>query len=308
MRLVSVLLLAAAAAPAAAQDLPIAVPDRATWTMTVERTRERTREGATPQILRSTSTTDVDWAATGEEGGVATLRLRSVRLDSPGAAAIDTAGLLNQPVELEVDASLAPTRVRNWPQVRALLEQEIDKATPDATAAAAAKRIFAGLSPEQAVQVVAREWSLATLGQGTSLELGKPVSYKDKLPNPLGGPPIDTDGTFELQSYDKAGGGAVIAWTQAFDPKSASASIRQTLNAMTVRLAPDRAKEAEIAFADMSISREDACRHEIDIPTGLALKVVCTSAITSGARGETATNLDRWTITQTRPQPSAELN
>lgn len=306
MRLVSALLLAAAAAPAAAHDLPIAVPDRATWTMTVERTRERTREGSTPQVLRSTSTTDVDWAALGGDGGVVTLRLRSAQLN--GAASAEAAGLLNQPVELEVDASLSPTRVRNWPQVRTLLEQTIDKTVPDAAAAATAKRIFASLSPEQATQIVAREWSLATLGQGTSLNLGKPVSYQDKLPNPLGGPPIKADGTFELQSYDKAGGGAVITWAQAFDPKSAAASMGEALSAMTARLAPDRAKEAGAAFASMSISREDACRHEIDIPTGLALKVVCTSAITSGAKGETATNLDRWTITQTRPQPPAKLN
>lgn len=307
MKLASALLLGALAAPAAAQDLPIVVPDRATWTMTVERTRERIRQGAAPQIARSTSTTDVDWAA-GGDGGVITLRVRSAQLDGPNAAAFDTASLLNQAVELEVDSSLMPTRVRNWPQVRAMLDQTIDKSMPDAAVAAAAKKVFADLSAEQAAQIVGREWALVTLGQGTSLKLGEPVSYQDKLPNPLGGPPIDADGTFELQAYDKAGERAVVAWKQAFDPKSAAASLGQALSAMTARVAPDRAKEAQAVFAGMSISREDTCRHEIDIPTGLALKVVCTSAMATGAKGQTATNLDRWTITQTRPQPSAKIN
>jgi len=61
-------LAAAIAAPAAAQDLPIVLPDRATWTMTVERTSERNRPNAAAQIARSVSTTDVDWAADGDGG------------------------------------------------------------------------------------------------------------------------------------------------------------------------------------------------------------------------------------------------
>lgn len=307
MRLAATALATAIAAPAAAQDLPIVLPDQATWTMTVERTSERNRPNAAAQIARSVSTSDVDWTAEGD-GGVITLRVRSAQLDGPNAAAFDANALLDQPVALEVEPSLAPTKVRNWPQVRTLLEQTIDKAVTEPTAALTAKKIFSELSPEQAAQVVSREWSLATLSQGTALKLGDPVEYEDALPNPLGGPPIRSVGTFELQAYDAAAGRAVIEWKQAFDPKSASASVGQALSAMMARLAPDKAKEVQAAFAGMQINREDACRHEIDIPTGLALKVVCTSAMTTSAKGQTATNLDRWTITQTRPQPSAKIN
>jgi hypothetical protein len=301
------LLAAGLAAPATAQDLPVTLPDQATWTMTVERTRERTRQNAAPQAARSVSTTDVDWTA-GADGGVVTLRVRSAQLDGPDAAGVDTSSLLDQPVVLEVDPSLAPTRIRNWSQVRTLLEQSIDKAVAEPAAASAAKKIFGDLSPELAAQVVSREWSLATLSQGTALTLGEAVTYEDALPNPLGGPAIKALGSYELQAYDAAAGVAVVAWKQAFDPKSASDSLGQALSAMTARLAPDKAKEAQAAFAGMRISREDVCRHEIDIPTGLALKVICTSAISTSARGETATNLDRWTITQTRPQSSAKTN
>lgn len=306
MRLAA-LLIAAVAAPAGAQELPIALPSEAGWTMSAERQLERTRQGQAPQTSRFTSTADVAWKA-GGEGGVVSLRVRSAEVDAAGAMAFDVRSLMNEEVVLDVDASLAPTRVRNWPQVRATLDATVDKAVADPAAASATKGIFANLTPEQAAQLVARDWALVTLAQGSALKLGEPVSYQGQLPNPMGGPPIDAVGTFELKAYDAAGGRAVVEWKQAFDPKSAADSVAQALSAMAMRMAPDKAKEAEAALRGMEIRREDACRHEIDIPTGLALKVVCTSAITTRAKGETATNLDRWTITQTRPQPSAKLN
>lgn len=307
MRLALALLAGALATSAAAQELPVTLPGHATWTMTVERTRERTRQDAAPQIARSVSTTDVDWAADGD-GGVITLRVRSAQLDGPGASGFDASSLLGQPIVLEVDSSLAPTSVRNWSQVLAWLEQNIDRTVTEPAAAAAAKKIYSDMSPELAAQVVSRELSLVALSQGTALTLGEPVSYEDALPNPLGGPAIKAVGSYELQAYDAVAGRAVIAWRQAMDPESARKSLTQALTAMTARLAPDKLKEAEAAFAGMQIGREDVCRHEIDIPTGLALKVVCTSAISNSAKGETATNLDRWTITQTRPQSSAKTN
>ena len=306
MRLALALLAGALATPAAAQELPVTLPGHATWTMTVERTRERTRQDVAPQIARSVSTTDVDWTA-GDDGGVITLRIRSAPLDGPGASGFAASSLLDQPIVLEVDSSLAPTSIRNWSQVLARLEQNIDRTVTE-PAAAAAKKIYSDMSPELAAQVVSRELSLVARSQGTALTLGEPVSYEDALPNPLGGPAIKAVGSYELQAYDAVAGRAVIAWRQAMDPESARKSLTQALTAMTARLAPDKLKEAEAAFTGMQIGREDVCRHEIDIPTGLALKVVCTSAISNSAKGETATNLDRWTITQTRPQSSAKTN
>lgn len=295
----------AAAGPTAAEDLPVRLPDAASWTFDVERTRERTAPDGKVVTAKATSRTSVTWRRAGD-GGRAVLRTTQAKLDGASAESSELAPLLDLPIELDVDETLAPQRIDNWPRVLEALDAVIATTVPDPKLVPAARSVYADLSPEQAARLLMRDWALVSLAQGSSLSIGQPVSYQEKLANPLGGGPIDAVGTFELESYDAAAGTAVVVWRQAFDPKSAAASIAASIEGLAARLTPEHAAEARKAMADMSIARDDHCRHEIDIPTGLALKAVCSTRIAVVGQGSTRTALDRWTMTQTRPQTPAK--
>ena len=59
----------------------------------------------------------------------------------------------------------------------------------------------------------------------------------------------------------------------------------------------------QAALKDASGNLESTCRHEIDIPTGLAVKVDCRTSNSVTVQGETRGSTDTWTITQTLPEP-----
>ncbi len=300
-------LLVLAASPAAAEALPVRLEDGATWTVTIERQRDRQRPDAPPEKVALRTVSEAVWAK-GSDTDQLTLTPRSA--EAPGAApgAPDLQSLMGGAVVLDVDETLAPLRVRNWDEVRQGLEKAMESATPEPAVRAEVKGLIGRLSAEAAGQAVSPGWSLVSLGQGVNLEVGEESSYEDSLPNPLGGPPIASVGTFKLESYDKGGGRAVVLWNQTLDPKSASESIAEAVQAMTERLAPEKAEEARKALAGARITREDACRYEIDIPTGLAFSTTCTITMANTVQGQTMRNVDRWTITQTRPQTPAKTD
>lgn len=300
-------LLVLAASPAAAEALPVRLDDGATWTVTIERQRDRQETDAPPVQVALRTVSEAVWAK-GSDTDRLTLTPRSA--EAPGAAleGSDLQSLMGGAVVFDVDETLAPIRVRNWDEVRQGLEKAMESATPEPAARAEVKGFLARLSAEQAGQTVSPGWSLVSLGQGVNLEVGEESSYEDSLPNPLGGPPIASVGTFKLESYDKGGGRAVVLWNQTLDPKSASESIAEAVQAMTERLAPEKAEEARKALAGAKITREDACRYEIDIPTGLAFSTTCTITMANTVQGQTMRNVDRWTITQTRPQTPAKTD
>lgn len=293
--LVAALMLAAT--PAFAQPLPVQLKDGASWTLTVERTRERVRGTQPPQRAAFTTTSNLTWTK-----DQLTTSMVSAKADGAGAEELMAALGQDRPVHLDVDDSLSPERIRNWDEVRAGLAAAIEKATANPQVAEATKAIFTGLSPERAAPLIMRELTLVSLGQGADLEVGKPVPYEDLLPNPLGGPPIKTLAQFELVSYDAAKDRAVVTWKQAFDRDSATKSIAAALQAMAERVAPEQAAKAREAFANAKVDREDTCRHEIDIPTGLAVQITCMTSVDITVQGETGKNVDRWTITQSLPK------
>lgn len=307
MRRLAAALLLATATPAAAASLPVRLEDGATWTVTIERQRDRQRPDAPPEKAALRTVSEATWAK-GSDTDRLTLTPRSAEAPGESAGRPDLQSLMGGAVVLDVDETLAPLRVRNWDEVRQGLEKAMESATADPAVRAELKGLLTRLSAEQASQAVSPGWGLVSLGQGVDLELGEESTYEDSLPNPLGGPPIASVGAFRLESYDKAGGRAVVLWNQTLDPKSASDSITQAVQAMAERLAPEKAEEARKALAGAKITREDACRYEIDIPTGLAVSTACTITMANTIQGQTMRNVDRWTITQTRPQTPAKTD
>lgn len=294
------------ASTAQAAELPVKLPDGASWTLQVERERSRERGSRPPQASKLVTEMRLSWRAEGDDGG-GRLTATTVAADAgPLAAPEDVMAALGQarPVVMDVDAALTPERIRNWDEVRGDLEAAVAKLAPDPKMTEMAKGLFGGLSDVQAAQVVMRDLGLVAIGQGTALELGDAFDYEDRLPNPLGGPPIATKGRFELVSFDAAKGEAVVEWRQAFDPDAAAASLAVALEALMAQASPEQAPRVKSAFEGAKVDRKDHCRHQIHVPTGLAVRVACTSTIDVTVQGETGRNVDRWTITQTLPRTS----
>jgi hypothetical protein len=152
------------------------------------------------------------------------------------------------------------------------------------------------MSPEMAAQTLMREQQMSASMQNAELELGLTLNDTQDVPNPLGGPPISSTHSTRLESLDKAAGRAVITTRQALDPESASASVKQVVEALAKQA---RGDEAKLPPADFKIERTFECRSTMDIATGLALDTDCTQTVTTLDEALAAVKqVDRWVITQ----------
>lgn len=299
------LAIALAVAPAAAWavDLPVKLGDGATWTQTSVHTRTDVRDGAT----RATTATSVIKATYRKDGDAGTLRQEFVSfgvegIDGEQRKAFTTQAAMIYPAVLDVDEALLPTRVRDWDRIRELIFKAAAAAGPqDPRVVEGMRAMFGGMTDTQAATLF-REQGLVALGQGTDLEIGTARTYDSEVPNTMGGPPIKASGAFRLESIDKAKGVARVTWSQTPDPASLAASLRISIDAMLARVAPDKQAEAKAQFATMTMEREEGCRYEIDIKTGLATTTDCTVEIKTGLKGQLAQRTERWVITQTPPE------
>ncbi|WP_340647516.1 hypothetical protein [Phenylobacterium sp.] len=282
--------LAVAATPVVAQPLPVQLVDGAVWTVTSVHAREESK-GGTTTVWELTTKKHLRLSGKGKARRLTSTLLSATA--SPGSPA-ELAQAYSQfvPAVFEVDDALTPGAITNMPEVR----EAFVKATGLDT------RGTEDLADTSARIMVSNDLQLAALGQGGDLELGEPVAYDESLPNPFGGPPITSKGVFTLEAYDKALGRAVIAWRQEIDPASLHASMLVAIPDLSKRLAPDKVAEAKAVFEQMKLERSTVCRHEIDIPTGLAISAQCTTRVVSGFSGATSSVTDRWTITQTLPE------
>lgn len=301
--LLGIVLAALTPAMAHAVELPVKLRDGAIWTQTSKHTRTDTREGGS----RSTTATSVTRSTYRKVGDVGTLRVDFVSFDVEGvegeakAALVEKAKLI-YPAVLEVDAELAPVRVRDWEKMRETIFQALAGTIPDERTLETAKSMFAGMSDVQAASLF-KEQSLVALGQGSDLEPGAAAPYESEIPNILGGPPIKASGVFQLESVDKAKGRAVLTWVQKPDPASMAASLKVSMEAMLARVAPEKQAEAKVQFAKLTLERQEGCRYEIDMATGLAATTDCTVEITAGLPPQTGQRVERWVITLSAPEP-----
>ena len=304
--ILSGLALTVASHPAVAEPiaLPVQVTDGASWV--VESIRERIDErGGEPRRIESKSRFAIRYQAQAD-GGL--LRVTPTEGGLYGEVEGVSLKEFDLPLEIQVDESLTPLRLQNWPVVREALFRFFDAQAAKNPAlspkvADAVKGIFRDLPAEQVPVTMAPVFTYLGLGQGLSLSRGQPTTYEDQLPNPLGGGLIKTNAAFVLESYDQSAGRAVVVWTQALDPKSLAANLRSSMRALVDRagIPGDQAKMEE-AMAQASMARDDRCRFEIHIPSGLAITAECASTLDISAQNRKARRIDRWTITQTVPE------
>lgn len=301
------MMLAAAALAAATYAAPLTLPKTAKVAMAVVKTREDIRAGKT---TRNTGETQYDKTIQAQgEGYRVTLKPTSIKLpDGLPAAKAEAAmsGLMNLTFVYTTDDSLRPTAVEDWPRLVTEVRKSVEALAGDdkttAQAMDAAVSMFSGMSPEQAASVFLKEDGFLSLPINASIEPDKPTTYEDMLPNPMGGPPIKSQGALALVKVDTARGMAVLRWTQTLDPASARASISQMMQAMLARMGPEGNKpEVKVRLEKMSFDRTSACDYEVDLKTGLTTKADCESKIslTDPMTGETGQRNEYWAITQT---------
>lgn len=300
-------MLAVLAMAAATYAAPLDLPKTAKVEMVVVKTREDIRAGKT---TRNSGETRYDKTIEARDGGYrVTLKASSIKLpDTPAAAKAEAAmsSLMKMTFVYAADDDLRPTAVEDWPRLMAEFRKGMQALAGDDEGAAkamdAAVSMFSGMSAEQAAGVFLKEDGFLSIPINVELELGKPATAEDSIPNPLGGPPIKADTALVLRKVDAARGVAALRWTQTLDPESTRASLTQMMQAMMARMGPGADKpETKAMFEKMSLDRTSACDYEVDMKTGLTLKADCESklSVTDPSTGQTGQRNEYWVITQT---------
>ncbi len=299
-------LLVVLALAAEAYAAPLALPKPAHVEMRVERSREDVRAGKTTKG-QSTAVYDKTIEPVGD-GYRVTLKPVSVTqpaLGSPSEQAKLQAVIeqvTQQTFVYTADAALRPQAMQDWPQVVATIRSALTKIVGDkpegAQAVEMVSAMFSRMTPEQAAGVILREDNFLTLPVNLELAAGQSKTWQERLPNPMGGPPITADGKIVLEKPDTARGVGVLRWTQALDPESTRASMTVALKAMAAQLGKT---DAGPTIEKLTLERTSNCLYEIDLKTGLPTKADCATLIAGSdpTSGQTASRTERWVITQT---------
>jgi hypothetical protein len=293
--LIVAMLLLGASSPALAQDLPVRLRDGATWTITAEHTRMG--EGLGPaQNWGSTTVKRLTWHV-GTKDTPATITVTPVSSVAMPGSPREVAGSrsLAIPATLAVDGVLTPGPVLNKDEVRAEFARLIpdDPIKSDALVDAATK------------VMIAAELRVVSYGQGLPFKGRKVISSDIEIANSIGGPPMRATQMASLESFDRKAGRAVVLWQQVQDPEAFKASTTGMLLAMGKdKFSAEDIEKARASFAAISMQSEMTCRHEIDLATGLAVKVECLTTSLMTQQNKKQTTKEHWTITQTLPGAS----
>jgi hypothetical protein len=292
MKLKIATLLVCCATSAVAQTARVTLKDGATWTITAEHTH--TADFGQAPSWGLVTVKRLTWHA-GAKGQADTLTVTPISSKAlPGSPVeIETARSLAIPATLAVDEGLTPGPVLNKEEARA----EVVKLAPSAASDPVS------VVDAAAKAMIASELVMTSHAQGLPLQPGKPVSAAAEMPNPLRGPPMRATESASLESVDRKAGRAIVIWRQVLDPAALKASTEGMLAAMAKgKVSADKIQEARAAFADASMESQTTCRHDIDIPSGLAIMTQCDMTMATTVQGKTQHVAEHWTITQSLPE------
>lgn len=291
---------------------PLTLPKVARLETTVVKSRQDLRAGVTSPAQSLTTVYDKTIEARGE-GYRVTLKPISNDLAKATASADQQvqlqaamSGLLMRAYVFTADESLAPTAIEDWPGVTADMRKGFSALAGNSAEAGkaldATMSVFERMSPEQAASVMLKEDTFLSTPINVDLEVGKPVTYEQEGPNPLGGGPIRSNGSIVAEKVDQARGVATLRWSETLDPASAGSAVTAFAKTLLARMGPQAEKpEASAMLSAMKIERGTTCLYEMDLKIGLPVKADCESktAVTDPATGQLNGRTERWLITQT---------
>lgn len=285
-------------APASAQEfnVPIDLPKGAVIDITIQTTKTEVRAGKAPPA--ATGTFQYRQTLTPKGDGYRVHQVMTGSKFPEGAQpSAQESQMLTAASELTylADSDLAPAEMIDWPATVDRLMAVIAKASDEESKPALeqTRKMFQGMSPQMAAQVMLKEQTLLAMPQMMALDRSEALEQEQQVPNPLGGPPIDSLFRVELVSIDKAASRAVIRSTQTLDPKSMAQSMQAAMTQMA------QAMGAGPAPKDFAMDRTMTCTYDMDLKTGLTAKVDCDMKATFTAAGKTGGRNERTVITQT---------
>jgi hypothetical protein len=139
----------------------------------------------------------------------------------------------------------------------------------------------------------------ALLGRGQSFEvpLNETVEEVVQLPNPLGGPLIDT--IVKTRVLRDLSTHAEIETTDRFDPESAKRSIREAVKSLA-ETSGASAEKIQEQFDKSAIGRDDVAIYSIEKRSGWTQSVALDRKITITIDGVTQERLETWKIQVSR--------
>jgi hypothetical protein len=266
----------------------------------VQSSRRGTEGGHTKPSMRAMSALELEVLEAGPEGYV--VRWTSSRPE------FSTRGVVTQPLlenlvkmtagvslELEINADGTPTGVRNVPEVRrkmkricASLRRELtDQGAPQAQVDGLIAQLAQTYESEQSILDQAKSASAFFLPLGWRFEPGVPIEYEAQIVSPAG-PPLASEGTLSLDSYDAKTGLAHVTWTQRVDRERAGDAIR----AIVGEILGDDEMPSEIAAAINEVDIEDHAKYVIDTKRGWVVDMMHERSV----RMPGAERIDRATI------------
>lgn len=307
MSLFAVLALASSAYAA-----PLTLPEVARIEVTVVKSREDRRGGATTPSQSMTMIYEKTIETRGD-GYRVTLKPVSSDLAKVGGGADQQAklqaalaGLVLRTYVFTTDDSLAPEAIEDWPGVTASMRKGFSVMAGDSPYAAkaldATMAVFERMSPEQAASVMLKEDAFLSVPVNVELEMGKPVTYEQDTASPLGGGSIRSNGMIVAEKIDRVRGVGILRWSETLDPASATGAITAFAKSYTARMGWDAGKpEARALFDTMKIERTNSCLYEVDLKSGVPLKADCeaVTGVTDPSTGQMNNRTEHWLITQT---------
>ena len=287
------MILAALFAAAAIQAVPMEVrlQDGAAWTLRAEQ-RHELQDRAKTEAWTLTTEKRLTWRKGGfTRNAELTISPLSATASPDAPKDLLRKRVFPQPVALEVDFQLSPTR---------LVDEKPARAAYAALGLGPANAKSGEIDREIAA-MVARDLAMVARAQGRPLIPGQPQEYAPSVATPLGGIPAKGKASYRLESHDPAAGRAVVTWRQTVEP----AAYRDAFAQMVAFTAKGKAEGAEAIAARLGkieASRDDSCRYDIDLPTGLVVKAVCDARFAYKSEGGESISSDHWVITQTLPE------
>lgn len=274
-----------------AVEIPFAPDALATFAVEEVRTRTSTDQRGPNGIGRVSATLEIVGGAPPYQAIWTTHRVEAggqvIDGSQPGAANL----LIGMPVSITLDESGAPQAIADWEGLRQRVFHALRDITPENERTAewqraieATERMFASMNPNTAAQTMFPDISIMSLCQHTGLTIGQPLRSETMTPNVLGGPPIRTSVSYELQQVDRSAGLAKILFTSSLDPASAMASMRETVERVTRETGRDPAAVAA-EFEGVTLNHDARAECSVDLQTGVTRSVTHRVTVSMGAAG-----------------------
>ena len=174
--------------------------------------------------------------------------------------------------DLEFDASGEFVRLRNYEQVRPLVDRMLSEiggilakrgnAAAAEQATALVRRMFASRSNLESVLL--REPRLFFYPMGKRFVLDAPREFDAQLPNPFGGAGLPAHGTLRVDWIDRNRGLAAVTMEQTLHPDS----VRIAVESLLQRMPPER-RPQNVDPARLDVEVRDLARYTVNLEDGL---------------------------------------